>query len=86
MRKQLIYRCSWRMPNLKQIAGSDKFAAVPPTGAAIECKQVDQGAKSSQGPACYQFTTALLNISSHNSVTISLIKPLSTDEKSCEAA
>ena len=74
------------MSNLEQVAGRDKLAAVPPAGAAVEREQVDQGAEGSQGPACYQFTTALLKISSHSSDTISLIRLFSTDEKSSEAA
>ena len=74
------------MAYLKKVTCSNKLATIPPAGAAIQGEQVDQGAESRQDPACYQFTTALLKISSHSSDTISLIRPLSTDEKSCEAA
>ena len=75
---QLVEGGSRRMPYLKSPAGGDELATIPPAGRQVHSEEV--GGESHQKN--YQFTTALLKISSHSSVTISPINPASTDEKS----
>ncbi len=88
MGHQLIKGCSRRMAYLKSVACGDKLATIPPTGRRVHRQQVDQRGEKEYEKCVvtlYQLTTDLLKISSHSSVTISLTKLLSTEEKSREA-
>lgn len=78
MGNKLIEWGSRGMTHLESVACSDELTAVPPADRVVHGEEI--------GGQChkknYQFTTALLKISSHSSVTISPINPASTDEKS----
>ena len=80
--KQLVEGGSRGMAYLKEIGDGDKFATVPETDCGFECEEVNGGGEDGQEPADYQFTTDLLKISSHSSVTISSTRACSTEEKS----
>ena len=86
MGKQLVEGGSRGMAYLKEVGDGDKLAAVPETDRGFEGKEVDEGGDGCQQPADYQFTTDLLKMSSHSSVTISSVSDCSTLEKSREAA
>ena len=73
------------MPHLQEIGNGDELATVPETDRWFKSEEINSGGCCGKKPADYQFTTDLLKMSSHSSVTISLTNPLSTDEKSREA-
>ena len=80
--EKLVEGGSRGMAYLEEIGDGDKFATVPETDCGFECEEVNGGGEESQEPADYQFTTDLLKISSHSSVTISSTRACSTEEKS----
>lgn len=82
MGNKLIEWGSRGMTHLESVACSDELTAVPPADRVVHGEEI--------GGQChkknYQFTTALLKMSSHSSVTISSNNEFSTAEKSSEAA
>ena len=74
------------MSYLQEIGNRDKLAAVPETDRGLNGEEINDGSYRSKEPAGYQFTTDLLKMSSHSSVTISPVSVCSTEEKSREAA
>ena len=74
------------MPHLQEIGNGDKLTAVPETDRGFEGEEVNSRCSYGKEPADYQFTTDLLKMSSHSSVTISPVSDCSTEEKSREAA
>lgn len=74
------------MPHLQEIGNGDKLATVPETDRWFKSEEINSGGCRGKKPADYQFTTDLLKMSSHSSVTISPVSDCSTEEKSREAA
>ena len=86
MSKELVERGTRRMSHLQEVGHRDELATVPKTDGGFERKKVNRGGGCGQQPADHQFTTDLLKMSSHSSLTISSVSPCSTEEKSREAA
>ena len=92
--QQLVEGCSRGVPHLQQVGDGDEFATVPEADGRLEGEEVDRRGGDGQQPADdqpdkavgYQFTTDLLKMSSHNSLTISPTSEASTAEKSREAS
>ena len=74
------------MPHLQKIGNRDELTTVPETDRGLKGKEINDGGCRGKKPAGYQFTTDLLKMSSHSSVTISPVSDCSTEEKSREAA
>lgn len=84
--QQLVERGSRGMPHLQQVGDGNKLAAVPETGGGFEGEEIDCRGADGQQPSDYQFTTDLLKMSSHSSLTISPTSEASTAEKSRDAS
>ena len=76
----------------ESVGGNDELTTVPPRYTAVEGEGVDRQGYKEEKPGrvtqhtAHQFTTDLLKMSSHSSVTISPTRVLSTAERSREAA
>ena len=94
MGQQLVEGRSRGVSHLQQVGDGDELATVPEADGRLEGEEVDRRGDDGQQPADdqpdkpvdYQFTTDLLKMSSHSSLTISLTSEASTAEKSREAS
>jgi hypothetical protein len=86
VREELIGRSPRGMAHLQKPSCGYELATVPPRYRSVHGEKVYRRGKSRQQGETYQLTTDLLKMSSHSSVTISLMRLLSTAEKSSVAA